>query len=101
MEQGLVAGPRPAVTYEEEAAEVRAHLSSAGFVSGWEAVLLVHRALLEETDAFAARHGFPVVDNVALVDEHPEGLATYVHLTEEANDRLAEALYAVIALLVP
>lgn len=99
-EHGLVSGPRPAVTYEQEVAEVRARLSSEGAISGWEAVLLVHRALLEETDAFAARHGLPVVDNVALVDEHPDGLSTYVHLTEAANERLAEALYAVLAPLV-
>jgi lysophospholipase L1-like esterase len=101
VERGLAEGPRPALSYESEVAELRARLESEGAVQGWEAVLLVHRAVLDEVDAFAARHGLPVVDNVALVDAHPDALATYVHLTEEANARLADALYAVLAPLVP
>ena len=92
--------PRAGVTYEGEAAEVRARLEREGAIGAGEAVLLVHRALLAEIDAFAAAHGFPLVDNVALIDAHPEGLATYVHLTEAANARLAEALHAALAPLV-
>ena len=38
----------------------------------------------------------PVVDNVAIVDQDRRRLTTWVHLTEEANARLAEALKAVI-----
>jgi hypothetical protein len=96
VERGLAEGSRPALTYEGEVAELRARMEAEGAVQGWEAVLLVHRAVLEEIDAFAARHGLPVVDNVALVDAHPESLATIVHLTEEANARLADALHAVL-----
>ena len=92
--------PRSCITYEEDVAGARARLAEEGAVDMWDAVLLVHRALLEEIDAFAAEHGFPVVDNVALIDAHPEGLATYVHLAEAANERLAEALYGVLAPLV-
>jgi hypothetical protein len=38
---------------------------------------------------------------VALIDAHPDGMASYVHLREAANARLAEALHAAIAPLVP
>lgn len=100
VEHGLATGPRPALAYEAEVAEVRARLEREGAIAGWEAVLLVHRELIAEVDAFAAEHGYPVVDNVALVDAHPDAFASYVHLTEDANDRLAEELYAVLAQLV-
>ena len=93
--------PRAGITYEEDVAEARARLEADGFVGLWDAVLLVHRALLEEIDAFAAAHGFPVVDNVALIDANPDGLASYVHLSEAANARLAQALHEVLAPLVP
>ena len=93
--------PRAGITYEAEVAGARARLERDGAVGLWDAVLLVHRALLEEIDAFAAAHAFPVVDNVALIDAHPEGLATYVHLSEAANARLAQAFYDAIAPLVP
>jgi len=97
VEHGVAEGPRPALTYEGEIAEVRERLAEQGWITGWEAVILVHRAILEEVDRFAAEFACPVVDNVALIDAHPDGLSTYVHLTEEANGRLAEALEAVIA----
>jgi len=100
-EHGLVSGERPALTYEGEVADVRARLEQDGTITGWEAVLLVHRALLEELDAFAAENHFPLVDNVALVDAHPDAFASYVHLTPAANERLAEALHAALAPLVP
>ena len=102
IEHGVVEkGPRPALTYEGEVADVRARLEREGAITGWEAVLLVHRVLLEEIDAFAAAHAYPVVDNVALVDAHPDAFNTYVHLSEAANERLAEALHATLAPLVP
>jgi lysophospholipase L1-like esterase len=93
--------PRAGITYEEDVAGARERLAREGAVGLWDAVLLVHRALLEEIDALAAAHGFPVVDNVALIDAHPEGLVTYVHLSEAANARLARALHEVLAPLVP
>jgi lysophospholipase L1-like esterase len=102
VEHGLVPdGPRPALTYEGEVAEVRARLEREGEITGWEAVLLVHHEVLAEVDAFAAERGLPVVDNVALLDAHPDGFSTYVHLTQAANERLAEALHAALAPLAP
>lgn len=101
VEHGLAQGPRPALTYAGEMEEVRARLALAGAITGWESVLLVHGAVLEEVDTFAAQRGLPVVDNVALLDAHPDGFSTYVHLTEAANARLALALHAVLAPLVP
>jgi lysophospholipase L1-like esterase len=99
-DRGLVTGPRPALTYDGEVAEVRARLERSSAITGWESVLLVHRAVLEEVDAFAARHALPVVDNVALLDAHPDGFSSYVHLTADANARLAEALHAALVPLV-
>jgi hypothetical protein len=46
-----------------------------------------------ELDRLAAQHGWPVVDNIALVDEDRSRLSSWVHLTPEANQRLAEALH--------
>ena len=40
----------------------------------------------------ATKHQIPVVDNIALVDGRKDRLLSYVHLTEEANDALAEAI---------
>jgi lysophospholipase L1-like esterase len=93
--------PRSGITYEEEVAGARARLEREGAVGLWDAVLLVHRALLGEIDDLVAAHALPVVDNVALIDAHPEGLVTYVHLSEAANERLARALYEALAPLVP
>ncbi len=47
-------------------------------------------------EGLASRFGLPLVDNIALVDAFPKGLLTQVHLSEQANQRLAEALYQAI-----
>jgi hypothetical protein len=38
----------------------------------------------------------PIVDNIAIVDQDRRRLASWVHLTPEGNERLAEALETVI-----
>jgi lysophospholipase L1-like esterase len=94
--RGLVAGDAPRTTYEAEFEELAATLEREGALPGFEVTLYVHHHLLDVMDELAAAHGLPVVDNVALVAQHPEGLGSKVHLTAEANLRLAEALAEVI-----
>ena len=43
-------------------------------------------------EAIAASHDIPLVDNIAIVDRDRQSLASFVHLTAEANLRLAGAL---------
>lgn len=82
----------PRMPYREELAWIRQHLEREGWVTANEAALLVHRALMDAVQNVAARHSVPVVDNIAIINERPEYLASYVHLTEEGNSALAQAL---------
>ena len=79
--------------YEVEHARIATALEEQGGIQGFESTTLVHRALMGILERTAAERGLPFVDNVALVDERPEGLVSKVHLDGEANRRLAEALY--------
>jgi lysophospholipase L1-like esterase len=90
--------PRP--TYEEEYSAIAEKLASDGLVDDLEARLYIHHHLLEAQDAFAREHSLAVVDNVALLAEHPEGLGSRIHLFPEANERLAHALAGAIAPLL-
>ncbi len=87
---------RRKLTYEQEHELVLQKLRHGRAISSPEFTLVVHHRLLAELDRLAAEHHLPVVDNVAIVDADPRRLATYVHLTEEGNLRLAEALRAAI-----
>ena len=55
-------------------------------------LLIKHHRLIEELETIAKEEGVPVVDNIAIVDQNRRRLASWVHLTEEANLRLAEVL---------
>ena len=88
--------PDRLLTYEQEVEWIRGNLKEHGWVSSIEALMLVHRALLDALDRVAASQRVIVVDNVAIVDRHPEFFASYVHLTEEANSALAAGLTDVI-----
>jgi hypothetical protein len=44
----------------------------------------------------AEEEGLPMVDNIAIIDQDRRRLASSVHLTEEGNLRLAEALKSAI-----
>ncbi len=98
--RGLVETTDVRPGYEEEYAAISASLARNGYVQGFEVVLLVQHRLVEIIDELAAANELPVVDNVALISEAPEGLGSKVHLTAEANQRLARALHEVVLPLV-
>jgi lysophospholipase L1-like esterase len=83
-------------SYEDEVAFVRQKLSQGGRLTARERALLVHRRLIHELDRIARERRLPVVDNIRIVDQDRRRLTTWVHLTEEANLRLAEALARVV-----
>ena len=72
--------------------ETKARLAAEGFVTGNDTVLLVHSALMDVLDRLAAELNLAVVDNIAIMDQHPEYYASYVHITEAGNRTLAEAI---------
>lgn len=88
------------LAYYDELRWIKGQLDREGWVTPYEALFLVHRALMDTLEEVAAQHGIPVVDNIAIVNDHPDYLTSYVHLTEQGNRALAEALYARIAPLL-
>jgi lysophospholipase L1-like esterase len=87
-------------TYEEDYRAVRAKIAAREVLGPFDVRMILHRRLIEELDRIASEHGLPVVDNIAIVDRHRSSLTTWVHLTEEANGRLADALHDAIVPLV-
>lgn len=83
---------KSSLTYEEEAEEVRQKLISGGALSADEVTLLIHFSLMKELESIAKEYQAPVVDNIELLDQHPEYYASYVHLTEDGNAVLAKAI---------
>jgi len=51
---------------------------------------------MEELEKIAKEENLPVVDNIKIFDQDRRRLISWVHLTAEANQRLAEALETVI-----
>jgi len=88
------------LTYEGEVQWIRNNLSRHGWVSSIEALMLVHHALITVLDRVAEQEHARVVDNITIVNQHPEFFASYVHLSEVGNAALAEALSEVIVPLV-
>lgn len=86
-------------TYAEEVEDVQRRLAAGEHLSEFDLRLLRHRRTVAELDDLARRHGLPLVDNIALVDERKDVLASWVHLTRPGNERLAEALFPVVARL--
>jgi lysophospholipase L1-like esterase len=86
-------GPPPdGLSYLEEVEWMSTQLERSGRLSAYEAILLIHRGQLAVLDRVAAELRVPIVDNVAIMDEHPEYHASFVHLTPEGNAALAAAL---------
>ena len=96
LSRRLVAEDAPRPTYEQQYREVEETLRTTGRLQGWEMVIYVHHAVLDRISALATRYGLDLVDNIPVTDEKPERLATYVHLTEEANARLADKIHKAI-----
>ena len=65
-----------------------------------EIFILKQHRLMEELEKIAEEEKLPVVDNIKIVDEYRRRLTSWVHLTGEANLRLAEALESVIKALL-
>ena len=86
--------PRP--TYEGSYQAVAEEMAARGEIQGVDMPIYVHHALLETQAQLAREYSCQVVDNVAIVDAHPPSLETVVHLSEDANERLARALSDVI-----
>jgi len=100
LKRGQVHEGDPRPTYDEECAALTAKLEADGVLDGLEARLYIHRMLLDAMDAIAREHSLVVVDNVALLAEHPEGFGSIVHLHPAANQRLASVLARSIAPLL-
>ncbi len=83
-------------TYADRLTHADSLLTADGRIGPTYATTITHAALTAVIDSLGAAYGIPVVDNIAIVDEHPEYFASYVHLTEEANSALAEALVPVV-----
>lgn len=86
--------------YERDYRRISDALEQNGEIPGTDMALYVHHHLDALLVDLARRRGVPVVDNVALTDEHPTALASAVHLTAAANARLASRLYACLEPLV-
>jgi lysophospholipase L1-like esterase len=80
------------VTYEGEVAQIFARLTNHECVTPLEALVLIHHELIGELDRIAAEREVTLVDNIATVDAHPGSFASQVHLVEDANQNLANAL---------
>jgi hypothetical protein len=84
-------------TYAEETAQVADKLATKGALHGFEARVHIHRKLMAIVEELAAEYGVPLVDNTKLVDEDvAKYLVTSVHLSPDANARLANELEKVV-----
>ncbi|CAI4032541.1 SGNH/GDSL hydrolase family protein [Nitrospira tepida] len=79
-------------TYEGDLNFARQKLEHGEFLSSEEVTLIIHSELLQTLDGIAKQLSIPVVDNIRIINQHPEYFASYVHLTEEGNQALATAL---------
>jgi lysophospholipase L1-like esterase len=79
-------------SYEAEYQAVMKKFRANAFLLPNQLLLIKHHRLIEELEKIATEEGVQVVDNIAIVDQNKGGLASWVHLTEDANLRLAEAL---------
>ena len=82
----------PSVSYEEEYRNAMGKFGAKAFLLPSQLLLIKHHRLIKELETIAKKEGIPVVDNIAIVDQNRRRLASWVHLTEEANLRLAEVL---------
>jgi lysophospholipase L1-like esterase len=85
-----------ALTYLQEVQGVRKRLQEEGGISGQETSLLIHYGLMQALEELAKEKQVVLLDNIAILDKHPEYFASYVHLHKDGNQALAEELYKVI-----
>lgn len=84
------------VSYEKEYQSIRERFERDERLSVMELWMIKHHRLISELEKIAQQEKLPVVDNIKIVDQDRRRLTTWVHLTGEANLRLAETLEATI-----
>jgi hypothetical protein len=87
---------RRSISYEAEYRAVMEKFRASAALLLNQLLLIKHHRLIEELGKIANEEGLPIVDNIAIVDRNGGGLASWVHLTEEANLRLAEAIKSAV-----
>jgi lysophospholipase L1-like esterase len=92
-------GDGSGLTYREKVENAQRSLAAGKQISGAETTMIVHSALMRVLDSVAAERNLPLIDYIAVVNQHPEFFASYVHLTESGNRALAESLRAVVKTL--
>jgi lysophospholipase L1-like esterase len=80
------------LTYGQRVENASRALRAEHKVSGKQTVLLVHSELIKTLQRLSQELNVPTIDNIAIIDRHPEYYASYVHITEDGNRALAEAL---------
>jgi lysophospholipase L1-like esterase len=83
---------RTAKTYDEKLRLLWQALDRGEALLADEIVFVIHGALITTLEKIAQEQHVMLVDNIAILDEHPEYFASYVHLTEAGNQALARAL---------
>jgi lysophospholipase L1-like esterase len=79
--------------YQEEVAYVDSMYKTNGSVPAPFSTLLIHNDLMNELRALGDRRGLTVIEGIETLDPDREKvMATYVHLTREGNQRLANAI---------
>ena len=80
-------------TYAQETTAVAVKLEVKGALYGFEAPVYIHFKLMAIVAQLAHEYQVPLIDNTVLADEDvPKYLVTAVHLSPEANLRLAKKL---------
>jgi lysophospholipase L1-like esterase len=87
-------------TYEEEYNEIMDKFQKNQPVTIKESLLIKHYYLTKELERIAIEEDLPMVDNIAIADRDRSRLASWVHLTEEANLLLSQSLKLVIESLI-
>ena len=89
------------LSYDQENQRILERFQHGKNLSGIETLMLKQHRMMLELEKLATDQSLPLVDNVKIVDQDRRRLASWVHLTPEANQRLAEALEHAIKRYVP
>jgi hypothetical protein len=87
------------VTYADEEAQVRRRLEETGGVDATSMAFLTHAELMRALRTWSAERRVPLVDVVHALDARRDVLVSWVHLTPEGNEMIAEAFVPTILAL--
>ncbi len=79
--------------YGERQRVFRKRLASQGWVWNFETSFMIHGSLMEIQRRISRQMSLAFVDFIPVADPHPEILPDAVHLSNEGNELLAEAIY--------